>query len=171
MLLLENQAVCRHSADGRKGTPSRPKWTPDKRQNLGQSAIYHESSITQVKMEVVGSAFVLCIVCAVCLLCILGIACCLLLCVVSVVCCFICGTIPEKRQKWIKHSLKHDENSVDKYKQLRKHWKIAFCKVWSNHGPNKGTKNGHFLRRIVFFLHFSWDLPTALSQKPQKALV
>ena len=74
---------------GRKGTPSRPKWTSDKRPNLGRSSIYHETSRTQLKLEVVGSAGVLCVVCAVCC-CVLCVVCAVcLLCIVSVVCCVV----------------------------------------------------------------------------------
>ena len=70
---------------GRKGTPSRPKWTPDRRQHLGRSAINHELSRTKLKMEVVGSAcgwWVVCCLSAVpCGFCVLSVVCC----VVSVV--------------------------------------------------------------------------------------
>ena len=47
----------------------------------------------QLKMEVAGSACVLCVVRAVCLLCIVGVARCLLLCVVSIVRCLLCARI------------------------------------------------------------------------------
>ena len=62
------------------------------RQHVGRSGIYHESSRTQLKLEVAGSAVVWCGVLCCCVLCC---GCCVLSVVVYCVCC-ICSTTPEK---------------------------------------------------------------------------
>ena len=140
---------------GRKGTPSRPKWTPDKLQNLGPSAIYHESSRTPLKLEVVGSACVLCVLCVVGTVCCC--VCCCSFCSCSCSCSRFCScscscsrigvNTSEKKDKKKEtyNRLKQDENSVGKYKNAVNNGKLSkygLC-FWHDmvyHKPNKRPK-------------------------------
>ena len=128
----------------------RPRWT-------GRE-VYHESSRTQLKLEVVRSAVVCCAVLCFgvlrCGYCVLSVV---LYCVCCVLCC-ICCKPPEKGRKLIKKPAKNMMKiRIDKYKKLKKHWDSCqntdsvFGTIWSNFGPPKKSWKTVIFPDALFF--------------------